>query len=369
MPSSGRKILMAGKGGLNLTHSEDFDTFLSRYADKRNSLEPMIKQFTPDDLRAWIHDLGIETFIGTSGRVFPKDMKAAPFLRAWLHRLRGQGVKFYMRHRWLGWKNNALCFATPDGEKLIEADAVLLALGGGSWKQLGSTGEWVEILKQRGVDVVELQPSNCGFDVGWTDYFSKHNAGQPLKSVQLSFAEFKQRGDLIVTETGLEGGLIYATSALLRDACLNHGHATIDLDLSPDKTQTELAEKLAKPRGKQSLSTFLKKQINIYGVKLGLLREVLTPDVFNEPEQLAKNIKALPIKLIAPRPLDEAISSAGGVKFTALNQNLMLNNLTGVFCAGEMLDWEAPTGGYLLTACFATGKAAALGIINWLETK
>lgn len=366
MPSVGRKILMAGKGGLNLTHSEQLEAFLSRY-DKRMVLEPMIKQFTPDDLRVWAHELGIETFVGTSGRVFPKDMKAAPLLRAWLQRLRGRGVKFFMRHRWLGWKNDALCFVTPDGEKLVKADAVLLALGGGSWKQLGSTGEWLEILKQRGVAVAELQPSNCGFDVGWSEYFSKHYAGQPLKSVQLSYADFKQRGDLMITNTGLEGGLIYAASALLRDVCLNQGQVTIYLDLSPDKTELELVEKLAKPRGKQSLSTFLKKQVNISGVKLSLLREVLTPESINQSDSLAKHIKALPITLIKPRPLDEAISSAGGVKFTALNQQLMLNDLAGVFCAGEMLDWEAPTGGYLLTACFATGKVAANGLIEWLK--
>lgn len=366
MPSVGRKILMAGKGGLNLTHSEQLEVFLSRY-DKRAVLEPMIKQFTPDDLRVWVHGLGIGTFVGTSGRVFPNDMKAAPLLRAWLQRLRGQGVKFFMRHRWLGWKNDALCFDTPDGEKLIEADAVLLALGGGSWKQLGSTGEWLEILKRRGVAVAELQPSNCGFDVGWSGYFSAHCAGQPLKSVNLSYADFKQRGDLIITETGLEGGLIYAASALLRDACLTQGSAEIFLDLSPDKTESWLVERLAKPRGKQSFATFLKKQVNISGVKLSLLREVLTPESMNQADSLAKHIKALPITLIKPRPLDEAISSAGGVKFTALNQQLMLNDLAGVFCAGEMLDWEAPTGGYLLTACFATGKVAANGMIDWLK--
>ncbi|CAG0957871.1 partial putative protein, partial [Anaerolineae bacterium] len=368
MPSVGRKILMAGKGGLNLSHSENIETFLSRYGDKQDLLEPMIKNFSPNALRTWVHELGIETFVGSSGRVFPTDMKAAPFLRAWLHRLRGLGVKICVRHRWLGWQNNALCFATPNGEQLVQADAVLLALGGGSWKKLGSTGAWVEILQQHGVAVAPLQPSNCGFDVGWSDYFSQHHAGQPLKSVLLSFADFKQRGDLIITETGLEGGLIYAASALLRDACLNQNYAEIFLDLSPDKSEAWLTEKLAKPRGKQSLSTFLKKQINISGVKLSLLREVLTPELLNQPDTLAANIKALPIKLIAPRPIDEAISSAGGVKFTALNEHLMLHDLAGVFCAGEMLDWEAPTGGYLLTACFATGKAAAYGILNWLET-
>jgi uncharacterized flavoprotein (TIGR03862 family) len=369
MPSVGRKFLMAGKSGLNLSHAEDFELLLSRYAERRVDLESMLRNFPPAALRAWVKGLGIDTFVGSSGRIFPTDMKAAPLLRAWLQRLRHSGVKFHVRHRWLGWDDARLRFATPNGEQLITADAVLLALGGGSWQQLGSTGAWVELLQQRGVDIAPLKPSNCGFDVGWTEYFAQKFAGEPLKSVQLSFNNFSQRGDCIVTETGLEGGVIYSASAGLRDACEAEGSAVLYLDLMPDKTLAWLQKQLALPRGKDSLSNHLRKKIGISGVKAALLREVLTADDFNNPATLASAIKALPIRLVKPRPLNEAISSAGGVKFDALDENLMLRTLAGVFCAGEMLDWEAPTGGYLLTACFASGRAAADGILAWLRAK
>lgn len=367
MPSVARKLLMAGKGGLNLTHSEALDTFLTRYGDKRIHLEAMLRAFTADDLRLWAKGLGVDTFVGSSGRVFPTDMKAAPLLRAWLQRLRHQGVKFHVRHRWLGWQNSLLHFTTPQGEQLLSADAVILALGGGSWQHLGSTGTWVNILQAQGINIAPLQPSNCGFDVAWSAYFAEHFAGAALKSVQLRFGQFQQRGELVVTETGLEGGLLYAASALLRDACLIQGYADIELDLAPNQTLAQLTEKLASARGKSSLANFLRKQANISGVKANILREVLSANDFNQAPVLAQTIKALPLRLIAPRPLNEAISTAGGVKFNELTEHLMLKKLTGVFCAGEMLDWEAPTGGYLLTACFATGKAAALGLLTYLN--
>jgi uncharacterized flavoprotein (TIGR03862 family) len=368
MPSVGRKFLMAGKGGLNISHAEAFETFLSRYAQRRGDLEPLLKQFPPDALRAWVQSLGIDTFVGSSGRVFPTDMKAAPLLRAWLHRLRSAGVVFTMRHRWLGWTDNDLLrFATPQGEQLVKADAVVLALGGGSWARLGSTGAWVESLQQRGVEVAPLKPANCGFDVDWSEHFYSRFAGQPLKSVRLSFEKFCQRGDLVVTETGVEGGLIYAASALLRESCAATGVAVIYVDLLPDKALSFLIDSLSQPRGKASMANHLRKRVGIMGVKAGLLRELLTEEEFNNPAKLAQAIKLLPIKLLAPRPIDEAISTAGGVTFEAMNEQLMIRNLAGVFCAGEMLDWEAPTGGYLLTACFASGRAAGEGVLTWLQ--
>ena len=372
MPSVGRKFLIAGKGGLNISHAEAFETFLSRYGEQRAYLEPMIKHFTPDGVRAWAKGLGIDTFVGSSGRIFPTDMKAAPLLRAWLQRLRRAGVVFHVRHRWLGWEHDQLQFATPDGERLVHADAVVLALGGGSWARLGSTGAWVEILQQRGVELAPLKPSNCGFDVGWSEYFSSRFAGQPLKSVLLSFnsvsgVNFFQRGDLIITKTGIEGSLCYAASALLRDNCEATGSALLHLDLAPDKDLSSLFASLSQTRGKDSMANHLRKRLGITGVKASLLREVMTAAEFNDPVKLATTIKALPITLIAPRPIDEAISTAGGVKFEAMDNNLMLHALTGVFCAGEMLDWEAPTGGYLLTACFASGRAAGEGVLTWLR--
>jgi uncharacterized flavoprotein (TIGR03862 family) len=371
MPSVGRKFLMAGKGGLNISHAEAFETFLSRYGEQRVYLEPMLKHFNPESVRAWAKGLGVETFIGSSGRIFPSSMKAAPLLRAWLHRLRKSGVVFHVRHRWLGWEQEQLQFDTPDGEKLVHADAVVLALGGGSWARLGSTGAWVDILKQRGIELAPLKPSNCGFDVGWSEYFSTRFAGQPLKSVLLNFTtnngvNFFQRGDLIITKTGIEGGLCYAASSLLRDNCEATGSALLHLDLAANKSFASLLASLSQTRGKDSMANHLRKRLNITGVKASLLREVMNSEEFNDPLALATTIKALPITLIAPRPIDEAISTAGGVKFEAMDKNLMLCDLSGVFCAGEMLDWEAPTGGYLLTACLASGRAAGEGVLTWL---
>lgn len=370
MPSVGRKFLMAGKGGLNISHAEVFDKFLSRYAERRSALEPILTNFPPEALREWVKGLGFDTFVGSSGRVFPTEMKAAPLLRAWLQRLRRTGVRFHVRHQWLGWDDNAcLRFATPAGEQHIHADAVVLALGGGSWTRLGSTGAWVDLLRQRSIETAPLKPANCGFDVGWSEHFSSRFAGQPLKGIILTSkykARFIQKGDLVVTATGVEGGVIYTSSALLRDSCAATGSAIIHLDLLPDKDLAAVLAKLAQPRGKHSMANHLRKRLGITGVKAGLLRELLPADDFNHPEKLANAIKILPINLLAPRPIDEAISTAGGVTFEVMNEHLMLRELVGVFCAGEMLDWEAPTGGYLLTACFASGKAAGDGVLTWL---
>ncbi|MGZ5030790.1 MAG: TIGR03862 family flavoprotein [Methylobacter sp.] len=373
MPSVGRKFLMAGKGGMNITHSEPYDKFLSRYGSRQAHIKPMLDAFGTEALRAWLRDLGIETFIGSSGKVFPVDMKAAPLLRAWLHRLRVNGVSFYMRHQWSGWDDDGvLRFLTPAGEATVKADAVVLALGGGSWARLGSTGAWVPLLAHRGVSVERLQPSNCGFDVGWSEFFQSRFAGQPLKSVLVSFTnsagtEFRQLGELIVTANGVEGSLIYKMSALLREQISATGMATVYLDLAPGKDKQFLIDRISQLRGKHSMASHLRKRIGINGLKAGLLREVLLKDDFNDPIRLCTAIKALPIKLVAARPIDEAISSAGGVAFEALDERLMLRAVPGVFCAGEMLDWEAPTGGYLLTACFASGRVAGEGVLAWLR--
>jgi len=372
MPSVGRKFLMAGKGGLNISHAEAFDKFLSRYAERRGVLKPILTNFPPEALCAWVKGLGFDTFVGSSGRIFPTEMKAAPLLRAWLHRLRRAGVLFHVRHQWLGWDDNgSLRFATPNGEQRVNADAVVLALGGGSWARLGSTGAWVDLLRQRGIETATLKPANCGFDVGWSEPFSSRFAGQPLKGISLS-AEYKprfvlQKGDLVITATGVEGGLIYNASALLRESCATTGSAVIHLDLLPDKELAVVINKLSQPRGKDSMANHLRKRLGITGVKAGLLRELLPAEKFNNPEKLAKAIKALPIKLLAPRPIDEAISTAGGITFEVINEQLMLRDVVGVFCAGEMLDWEAPTGGYLLTACLASGRAAGEGVLTWLQ--
>lgn len=364
MPSVGRKFLMAGKGGLNLTHSERLPSFLARYGNAAQ-IEPLLTQFGPDDLRAWARGLGVETFVGTSGRVFPNEMKAAPLLRAWVKRLRGAGVRFHMRHRWQGWGGNKLLFAAPGGETAIVADATVLALGGGSWPQLGSDAAWVSILKGAGVKIAPLQPSNCGFDVSWSEHFRARFAGAPVKFVSVSVTgEEPRRGEFVITETGVEGGAIYALSAHARADIAAHGHATLLIDLRPDRDEADLVADLARPRGKNSLANHLRKVVNLSGVKAGLLREMFAD--FDNPRTLAHAIKALPIRLAAPRPLAEAISTAGGVSFEALDARLMLKNRPGVFCSGEMLDWDAPTGGYLLTACFASGYVAGKGVLATL---
>jgi predicted flavoprotein YhiN len=405
MPSVGRKFLLAGKGGLNLTHSEPPDRFASRYGARRAQIEALLQGFDAEALRAWAKGLGIETFVGTSGRVFPKDMKAAPLLRAWLNRLRhpahgGPGVQFHMRHRWLGWgaDSRTLRFETPQGEVQAQADAVVLALGGGSWARLGSNGAWVPLLMARGVAVAPLLPANCGFDVavqrhlpsegkalpvqvvpeqmsaGWSEHFQTRFAGQPFKSVAIAFTNaqgqsFQRKGEFVATATGIEGSLVYAASSLLRDEIIRMGHATLHLDLLPDMSPERVLAEVTHPRGSRSLSSHLKSRLGIDGIKAAILHEVLSKEEMHDNATLARAIKALSLRLMATRPLDEAISTAGGVLFEVLNQDLMCEALPGVFCAGEMLDWEAPTGGYLLTACFASGRKAGQGVLNFLNNQ
>jgi len=376
MPSVGRKFLLAGKGGLNLTHSEGFEPFVSRYGPASVNLQPLLASFGAQQLRDWAQGLGIATFVGSSGRVFPKDMKAAPLLRAWLHRLRASGVQLFMRHRWLGWgSDGSLTFATPTGEIQVLADAVVLALGGGSWARLGSDGAWARLLAARGVDVAPLKPSNCGFDVSsWTPHFSSQFAGKPFKSVAIHFTDaqgqvFSRKGEFVATATGVEGSLIYAASSLLRDEIAKNGNATFMLDLLPDMTPEQVLAEVRHPRGSRSLSSHLKSRLKIDGIKAAMLRELLDKPAFNDPLQLASAIKSLPVTLVKTRPIDEAISSAGGVRFQGLDAQLRLKAEAGnscpVFCAGEMLDWEAPTGGYLLTACFASGQTAGQGVLAY----
>ncbi|MDQ2780317.1 MAG: TIGR03862 family flavoprotein [Pseudomonadota bacterium] len=369
MPSVGRKFLLAGIGGLNLTHSEGFDAFVGRYRERASVLRPRLEAFDADALRDWAAALGVETFVGTSGRVFPRDLKAAPLLRTWLHRLREQGVVFRMRHRWLGFgEGNALRLQSPSGELLIEPAATVLALGGASWPQLGSDGSWVAPLVERQVDIAPLRPANCGFDVAWSEHFSQRHAGEPLKSVAVEVNGQRQAGEFVVTAGGVEGSLIYAVSALLRDQIERTGEGRFQLDLLPQRSLDWVRAELAHPRGPRSLSTHLKTRLKLAGAKAGLLWELVPKEVQTEPERFAEQIKSLTLTVKAPRPIAEAISSAGGVRFEALDDHLMAHRLPGVFCAGEMLDWEAPTGGYLLGACFATGARAGQGAAAWVTS-
>lgn len=371
-PSLGRKFLRAGIGGLNLTHAEDYERFCARYEDRQAVLQPMLDHFPPQAVRSWARQLGVETFEGSSGRVFPVDMKAAPLLRAWVQRLRGQGVRFRMRHRWLGWSDaGALRFDAPEGALQIQPRATVLALGGGSWPQLGSDAAWVPWLQARGVALVPLQSANCGFDVAWSAHLRERFAGAEVKPVALSFTDSQGRlqarqGEFVLTEYGVEGSLIYAVSRDLRDALATHGSATFTLDLAPGRSAERVAAELAHPRGARSMSSHLQSRVGIKGVKAALLRETLGKDAYTDPAQLAQAIKALPVTVNAARPMTEVISTAGGVSFEALDEHLMLKALPGVFAAGEMLDWEAPTGGYLLTACLAQGAWAAAGVRAWL---
>jgi uncharacterized flavoprotein (TIGR03862 family) len=362
---------------LNLTHSEDADRFAGRYGARRAVIEQLLKGFNASDMRTWALDLGVETIIGTSGRVFPTDMKAAPLLRAWLQQLRRPGrVQFHMRHRWLGWNDaGALRFDSPQGEMAVKARAVVLALGGGSWARLGSNGAWVPLLAAKGIAVAPLLPANCGFDVqgGWSPFFNAKFAGQPFKSVAINFTSsqgqgFSRKGEFVATQTGVEGSLIYAASALLRDEIVRHDRATLQLDLLPDMPLEKVLAEVSHPRGSRSLSSHLKSRLHLDGIKSAILHELLAKEAIADPVQLANAIKALPIQLQAARPIDEAISSAGGVLFEVLNNELMLEQMPGVFCAGEMLDWEAPTGGYLLQATMASGVRAAQGVIKFLNS-
>ncbi|HYN62127.1 MAG TPA: TIGR03862 family flavoprotein [Rubrivivax sp.] len=390
MPSVGRKFLLAGKGGLNLTHAEAFEPFVARYGARAPEVEVLLRQFTPQQLRDWAAALGVDTFVGSSGRVFPRDLKAAPLLRAWLHRLRGRGVKFHMRQRWSGWAApldssapQGLHFESPCGASTAPADVVLLALGGGSWSRLGSDGAWVPRLLQHGVDVAPLRAANCGFEVtgraqgapgGWSEHFCSRFAGHALKSVAIELRDvhgevWRQPGEFVVSAYGVEGSLVYAASARLRDELQATGGATLYLDLLPARSREWVAAELAHPRASRSLSTHLKSRLGLAGVKAGLLHELLDKATLADAERLAAMIKALPLCLRAPRPIDEAISSAGGVRFEAMDERLMLKAMPGVFCAGEMLDWEAPTGGYLLSACFASGRVAGQGALAWLARR
>lgn len=370
MPSVGRKFLLAGVGGMNITHSEARAPFLSRYGKRADTLAPLIDAFDNEALRAWIHGLGIDTFVGTSGRVFPTDMKAAPLLRAWLKRLRENGVAIHTRHRWQGWDaDGALLIDGPEGQRRIAADVSVLALGGGSWQRLGSNGAWVPLLLQHGAEIAPLQPTNCGFEVdGWSEFFRDKFAGAPVKPVAIALGdEAPRQGEFVVTAGGIEGSLVYALSASIRERINATGSATLYLDLLPGRSPEQVAKAIAQPRGSKSMANHLRGKLGLDGVRAGLLRELSTAGDYADPQRLAQLIKALPLRVVRPRPLDEAISSAGGVTFEAMDAHLMLKALPGVFCAGEMLDWEAPTGGYLLTACFASGRAAGLGALHWLR--
>lgn len=376
MPSVGRKFLLAGVGGMNITHAEPAEDFRARYSANAQFINSL-KQFDADALRQWVHGLGIDTFVGSSGRVFPTDMKAAPLLRAWLHRLRELGVKIYPRHRWLGWSEQGdLNFSAQENgnaiTKTINADALVLALGGASWQRLGSNGAWVPLLRERSVQVNELVPSNCGFDVAWSEVLRSQHAGAPLQGVGLSCVDAQGMprqilSEAIISAYGIEGTGIYALSKYLRENLAENGSALLNIDLLPDLSPEKIVQKLNKPREKNSLSNFLRKQFNLSPVKLALLRELTSKQTFENPALLAMAIKKLSVTLIATRPIDEAISSAGGVAAKELDASYMLKKIPGVFCAGEMLDWDAPTGGYLLTGCFASGRAAGNGVVSYLR--
>ena len=374
MPTVGRKFLLAGLGGLNITHSEAYETFCTRYAQHQAPLQVMLDDFTPTDLRQWCATLGINTFVGTSGRVFPKEMKAAPLLRAWLKRLRENGLTIHPKHRWLGWDSQGkIIFEAPSGALRRDYDVLILALGGGSWKKLGSDGHWLPILKAQGVATTPLLSSNCGFLSDWSAHL-KQFAGAPLKTVAIRFTdsngkEEKRLGEFILTERGVEGSLIYAFSARLREVIQQQGIAIFYLDLCPNHTIAQLSKILAKKPNNKTLGAYLKSRLKLDGAKRALLFEVLERHDFNNAEIVSTTLKNLTITLKATTPIDEAISTAGGVTTASLNNQLMLNEKPGVFCAGEMLDWDAPTGGYLLTACLALGKRAGLGAVKWLNDR
>ncbi|MDD4915550.1 MAG: TIGR03862 family flavoprotein [Methylococcales bacterium] len=375
MPSMGRKLLQAGVGGLNITHSEPYDSFCSRYGDRQPQLQACLDRLPPNALRAWVHELGVDTFVGSSGRVFPIQMKAAPLLRAWLHRLRSIGVRLHVRHRWLGWDaKGALRLVNPGSEILIKPDATVLAPGGASWPQLGSDGAWAPLLQAREIEIAPLQSANCGFEVAWSPHLREKFAGAPLKSVALTFTDAHghtetRKGELVLSAHGVEGSLIYAFSKRLREQLNAYGSATFTLDLAPGREAKRILTEISHPRGSRSLSSHLQSRVGMTGVKTALLHEVLSQEQFADPATLTATIKALPVTVHATRPIAEAISTAGGVRFSNLDQNLMLTTLPGVFVAGECIDWEAPTGGYLLNACFATGLCAGLGVLDWLNRR
>ena len=370
--SVGRKFLIAGKGGLNLTHSDNRLVFMQRFRERAGAVDHWLRDFDAEALREWARGLGVETFVGSSGRVFPTDLKAAPLLRGWVRRLRESGVQFHVHHRWLGWNGNALRFATPQGDTEVGAAATVLALGGGSWPQLGSDGAWQPWLLQKGVEVAPLKPANCGFDIDWSEHLKARHAGAPLKPVVAHWLDLQGRtqqlqGECVVSAHGIEGSLVYALSADLRDRIERDGHAGVQLDLAPGRSLQRLQQDLAKPRGHRSISDHLRRQAGITGAKAALVYEVLQKPQMEDADTLARTIHRLPLRLLRARPLPETISSAGGVRLEAMDKSLMLSAMPGVFCAGEMLDWEAPTGGYLLTACFASGHRAGKGAVAWLH--
>jgi len=371
--SVGRKFLIAGKGGLNLTHGEPRPGFEARYRERARDVAGWLDDFDADALRQWARGLGVETYVGTSGRVFPMDRKAAPLLRGWVRRLKDDGVRFHVQHRWLGWRDDgALRFATPDGDTAIPVDAVVLALGGASWPQLGSDGAWADPLARRGVDIAPLQSANCGFDVGWSEFLATRHAGAPLKPVVAHWrdgagVEHALQGECVLTATGIEGSLVYAIGADLREAIARDGEAWLHLDLVPARTLERLQRQLDAPRNGRSLAEHLRRHAGLVGAKVTLLHEVLDRESLQDMARVAATLKRLPLRLVRPRPIAEAISTAGGVRLEALDDALMIRDMPGTFCAGEMLDWEAPTGGYLLTACFASGRRAGAGAAAWLE--
>lgn len=368
MPSFGRKFLLAGKSGLNITHGEQLEAFLARFGEARTFLEPALRAFPPNAIRDWAEALGIETFEGSSGRIFPVAMKASPLLRAWLTRLRESGVSFHARHEWQGWgEEGALRFKTGGDETSFETDVTILALGGASWPRLGANGLWTSVLADRGIEIAGWRPANCGFDIQWSEHLRDRFAGSPLKSISLSFCGRTVKGDFVVTKTGIEGSAVYALSAALRDSLEEGAETVLMLDLVPDRSLLQLTSALSAPRGKTSLANHLRKKAGIDGVKAALLREIAGKASLDDPAKLAHAIKNLPLRLDRPRPIAEAISVAGGIALSELDESFMLKKCAGVFAAGEMLDWEAPTGGYLLSACLATGRAAGEGAARWLR--
>lgn len=364
MPTVGRKFLLAGKSGLNITHSEDFSAFAERFGSSSNRILPALASFGPNELRVWADELGADTFVGSSGRVFPRAMKASPLLRTWSKRLEEQGVRILKRHRWLGFEGNGLLIENPDGVEVIAYDAALFAFGGRSWAKLGSNGLWIDEFRRKSIDIAPFRPANCGFDVAWSDFFAERFAGEPVKSVTATSGAGTIQGEFVITRGGIEGSLVYAHSAALRDSLQEYGKVSLTLDLVPGRTLERLESDIARQDVKLSFSNLLRKGASLTGVKAALVTE-FTRD--RSPKELASTVKALSVPLLRPRPLDEAISSAGGIRWHEIDDNYMLPKLPGIFVAGEMIDWEAPTGGYLLTACFAMGRAAADGIDAWIK--
>ena len=368
MPSLGRKFLMAGKSGLNITHAEPFDDFISKFGPSRTQLNPILHGFPPGTVQAWAQGLGIETFVGTTRRVFPKDFKAAPLLRAWIKRLRAGGLTVHARHRWTGWSDDGnLVFDTPDGQATVAAEATILALGGASWPKLGSDAAWVDWLEQKGVGISPLKPANCGFDVDWSSHFIERFEGQPIKNARITFAGQTATGEFTITKTGVEGGPVYDLSSKLLGALDGKGEATVSIDLIADRSVENVLERLNQPRGKRSMATHLKRTLHLSGAKAGLLRECTHKNNFNDMAKLAAAIKALPLSVLRARPITEAISCSGGIRWSQMDAGLQLKDLPSVYACGEMIDWTAPTGGYLLSACLATGRWAGDAVAQQLK--